>query len=505
MAGILPAARNTRMASTFDSPLRGVGRTCLVLLGLTLAHLVIQRCFLGANQSPTDLPKLWQFPSVAEMRSLPFQSIWYWHAYPSGFVAYWVALLNLFGEQGGRVACGWIYLIGCSTLPPMVYVIGQALCGSRPASLAAAVIVGLSPSLPLFSAYFVYDAPTMVLVTAVVAGVAMYQLTGIPKWLVGAIAVASVLVLIRAMYHLVILLPLFALLLHARPSWKAVATALAATVPAVGMYLKNYLLFGFFGASSMFGFNYSKMVLWPLEPPEIAHFSATGALTPLVAEYPLFYHMVDGQEIYRKHGYTAVGPSEIVNQNNVNNINLIAISREYGRCARRVLAVYPGSFVQSVSLAVWRFCSPPSRSYWFGQSPARIEPYRTIYLNLFYGEWVGGAVHALTGLEPMPSIVMVVLPLLLIGFAASQVIACGLSWRSWKAAVTSQITLYTAMAFVFYTAVVSSLLEVNENDRYFTYIEPLFVVLTAAGAMLLYRRLRDRRRTLSAGVRTGGR
>ncbi len=109
---------------------RRVWRSCALLYALTFVHLVIQRCVFGARISPQQLGELWQLPSVQFMKMRPFESIIYWHAYTSGFVAYWVLLIKLFGESSAVLVYQWVNIALGASLGPAAYLIVLAAARS---------------------------------------------------------------------------------------------------------------------------------------------------------------------------------------------------------------------------------------------------------------------------------------------------------------------------------------------------------------------------------------
>jgi hypothetical protein len=480
------SARQVTPLSSIDRPLRGEAFTCAVLYGLALAHLVVMRCALGVWESPQDLNGLWQLPSVAMMKARPFECILYWHAYPSGFTAWWTFLIHAFGEPTGKLVFQWVNVALGAGLAPAAYLIALALASSRRAALVAAALVALSPSVPLFAAYYLYDLPSMALLTFCVACIACYQLTGgRVGFLVTALWLLGALVCLRSFFHLGLCVALFIWILCRRPGWRATLVAAAALVAPLALYLKNLVLFGVFGASTMLGFNLSKVNVAPLPRREAAALGEQGILPPIVARYPLFYPLAHGRAIYSQYGYNARGASPVVNQDDANNINLIAISKVYGHASESLIRARPGAYAADLLAAYARFCQPPARSGWFAPSysPA-FEAYRTAYVSFVEGDWLGSLTRRSGGGPPaVPSTIMLILPVLLGTWFFAHLRSCRLSLRPWRACVSEHPTGWCVFGLLLYATVLGTCCESGENSRYFLYVEPLYLCAVVGGVL----------------------
>lgn len=472
-----------------ESRLAGAWRACAILYTLTLVHLIIQRCVLGIRESPADLSDLWQLPSVAFMKTRPLESILYWHAYPSGFVAYWTFLIHGFGESAAKVVYQWVNLILAAGLAPAAYLIVLALVPSRRAALVAAVLVALSPSLPLYAAYYLYDLPTLVLLTFSVACIARYQLSGrrigslvAALWLLGA------LVCLRSFFHLGLCFLLLIWILSRRPGLRMGFLAVIAIIAPFAMYVKNYLLFGAFGASTMLGFNLSKVNVAPLSETEARALGSQGILPPIVARYPLFYPLVHGRAIYTQYGYDRQGASPVVNQDDFNNVNLIAISKVYGDASAALIRARPREYVTGLFDAFRWFCEPPSRSGWFApRYSGPFEAYRTFYVSFIEGEWVGDLTPRWAGRPIIPSLVMVILPALLLSWIIGRFRANRLSVRRWRGYFNEHVTELGVGGMLLYSMILGTCCERGENTRYFLYVEPLYLCALVVGVVYLAR------------------
>lgn len=488
-------ARQVKPQSSIDRPLGGEALACAVLYALALVHLVVMRCAFGVWESPQDLNGLWQLPSVAMMKSRPFECILYWHAYPSGFVAWWTFLLHAFGDHTGRLVFQWVNVVLGAWLTPAAYLIMLALASSRRAAVVAAGLVAVCPSVPLFAAYYLYDLPSMALLTFCLACIACHQLSGgRVGFLVTALWLLAALVCLRSFFHLGLCVALFIWILCLRPGWRAALVAAAAVVAPLALYLKNYVLFGVFGASTMLGFNLSKVNIAPLPPREAAELGHRGILPPIVARYPLFYPLVHGRAIYSAYGYNARGASPVVNQDDANNINLIAVSKAYGEASKALIRARPGEYAADLLSAYARFCAPPARSGWFAPSysPA-FEAYRTAYVSFVEGEWLGSLTRRSGGGPPVvPSTIVLILPVLLGTWFFGHLRSCGLSAHRWRDSLREHPTGWCVFGMLLYAAVLGTCCESGENSRYFLYVEPLYLCALVTAVLSIVRASRAR-------------
>jgi hypothetical protein len=468
-----------------------VWQACALLYALTFVHLVIQRCVFGARVSPHQLNELWQLPGVQFMKTRPFESIVYWHAYASGFVAYWVLLIKLFGESAAVLVYQWVNITLGAGLGPAAYLVVLAAARSPRSALVAAVIVSSSPSIPLFAAYLTYDLPAMALLTFAVGCIACYQLSNRKTWfLVAAIWLFSALVCLRSFFHIALAVLLLIWIISNRPGWRMVFCSLGAVAIPLAMYLKNYILFGVFGSSTMFGFNLSKVNVAPLPANEARLLCNEGIIPPIVERYPSFWPLVNGRAIYREYGYNLEGKSVLVNQNDFNNINLIKIAAVYGRASRALIRARPREYIEDVTIAFWRFCDAPSRSWLFLDNPARIEPYRTIYLDIVDGEWVSDLCPYFAGRPVIPSMVMLILPVLLLSYIVRPIVLNGLAFRKWRLDAIENCTEWCMAGMLFYGTLLGTFGERGENNRYFLYLEALYICALAVTVVRVWRWVR---------------
>ncbi len=252
-------------------------------------------------------------------------------------------------------------------------------------------------------------------------------------------------------------------------------SSLAAVAIPFAMYLKNYILFGVFGASTMFGFNLSKVNVAPLSPDDVRLLCDEGIIPPIVARYPSFWPLVEGQANYAEYGYNLHGKSDLVNQHDFNNINLIQIAAVYGRASKAMIRARPREYIKDVTLAYWRFCEPPSRSWVFRDNPARMEPYRTIYLDIVDCEWVRYVCPHFAGHSAIPSLVMPILPILLLSYIVRRLVLNGLSFRKWRLEAIQNCTEWCVFGILLYGTLLGTFGERGENNRYFLYVEPLYI------------------------------
>jgi len=296
--------------------LRNVPAICVLLYAMGLVQLIVQRCFFGVDISPHLLGQIWQMPATNLILEHPIASAWYWHMAASGFIAYWSLLLNLFGEYRAPQIYQWINVFVGAGMGSMAYVITLALCRSRLAAIITGVVVLLSPTLPFAAAYYLYDGPSLYLLTGAATAIALYQLSGRRVvFLVTAMWLGAALVCLRSFFHLGLLVPLLGAIFLVRSTRLQKISSVVALLFPLTLYAKNWFLFGVFGASTTLGLNFSKLAIWNQPPELLQQMKASGQIAPIVADYPLFYDIHAHHEIYEAYGYTAKSPYVMLNQN----------------------------------------------------------------------------------------------------------------------------------------------------------------------------------------------
>jgi hypothetical protein len=273
----------------------------------------------------------------------------------------------------------------------------------------------------------------------------------------------NLLVLTRSLYHVALLAPVIgAVGLLERAQWKRwVTIGLAITLLSSSWYVKNAVRFGFFGASSWAGQSLWRIARAFQPRHDMRRYRQAGLLDPIVFRKPV----MSRPSRYRDLGFTKTSDSPVLSRNDHNNINMVDISRAYGRNAVRLIAVDPLHYLSNVGKAYQRFSKPSARYKHLAANRPKIARWERFYSQVIFG---GGTVWVFL-------------------FPASL-----LAHTAWLARrPTSEQPALWLMTYLFaYTTLLACAAEYGENERYKFAIEPLFYVYLLNGAVLIYASVR---------------
>ncbi len=453
---------------------------------VTLCHLVVSGAFhllvgVGIEERMT-FARVWQLAPLTTLRDDLGGLLSVLHMQPPGYNVLVGVLIKLFGYNGPQ-ALHAVHVAMGAAIAGMVFGMSFRLTGRRWAGLAAGLFVALHPALILFEAFTVYDLVSTFLVTSVGYCFVRHTEGGMgDRWLYAALGMLATLMLTRGMYHLILILPVAALAVLARRGTRqsALLAVLLAALPPTGWYLKNQFQFGFFGASSHFGLSFSRVAFEKVKDPEAMALAERGLVAPIVGAFPKFYELVKHPERYAAFGYDEPAPHPELGRNNLNNINIIPLARDYLGSSINAMAVYPDRWVATLGENVLLYLLPPAKNPWLSVQRAQMESYEAWFSTVLDGAWLGELTAREGAAAPfLPSYRAFTFPTIWVLFAV------GL-WKKRRelggvrSALAAEPGLALIALLLSYSFAVATLFEAGENDRYAFYTEPLWTCFALA-------------------------
>ena len=441
-------------------------------LGAALLHLAVvgHHVYRGVSIrhdfGPSTWDFFWQNLPTADLRERALESIWHLHAQPPLWNLLNAPLVKLFGESHVDVLFALHVAMGMA-MAALAVVIATRLTGTALAGIAAGLLVALDPALVLYEEYALYEIFCALLVMLCVYALVRAGPEGRSGPLIAAIATVVALVLTRSVYQVALLVPVVvgaAALARRRPLVLAVGTALALLPTA--WYAKNLVEYGFFGGSSWYG-----MGLW-----RVALFRYQGEdLTPVVRELdPVVMVLAfSPPSHYRSLGYAGVSDVPSLSRDDLNNVNVPAISRAYARSARALILHDPLHFLGNALIGYGNFSAPSSEF-------DHLEPDRDrMGFHITAWRWATGvpAVRAIDRALPIGTVGSLFALLIPLGLIA-QILLLSRRVRRGEAleqVVRDDAPMLGAALLILYTAAVGSALELGENVRFKLMIEPLLL------------------------------
>jgi hypothetical protein len=325
------------------------------------------------------------------------------------------------------------------------------------------------PALVLYEAYTLYESLTLFLLTFTVFGAAIFHVRRATWTALLTVLALNLLMLTRSAFHLLLIVPVAALLVVAseKSRLRLFLLIVLLTLPTVGWYAKNQVIFGFFGASSWMGMNLFRASVRNLEPHTLEEYVASGAISQMVVDQPKGFRR---PELYLKYGYTRTSQIAVLNEDDLNNINTIDTAREYQRSAVNLIRGEPLNYIRNVAISYTRFNWLASGyehlvfnkallpAWWLGYERALyLEPWMERYGSVSY--WL------------IPAIQLELLGLWLV------------RRRRRSESVVEFIRAVPAVligdGLLVYSVIVATMLEYGENDRFRFAVEPLIWLLFA--------------------------
>lgn len=310
----------------------------------------------------------WQYLDLEQLRDQPLVSLWYLHAQPPGFNA-----LLAVGQQFTRPD---LFYAAAFRVFGALLAVGFAraverLGVSRRGAIAGVWLFNALPSSLLYESFFFYSLPVAAILVWAVVAFGSTASRPRPRSLALFTALCALLVLTRSTFHWTWVLLTAGLLAARVPrGWRRYVAVSGFVVACSLLFVKNAVLFGFFGSSSWLGMSIAKHALEPLspaqrailvadDPPEVAHlvnappFATLDRYSAQLREVPPQFSNVP----------VLASPLKSSGSLNLNHIAYIHISDNYGKLARRAVSRYPTAYMQSVRRAVLTLANP-SVEYW---------------------------------------------------------------------------------------------------------------------------------------------
>jgi hypothetical protein len=325
------------------------------LLMMVFGLVMISRVWYhiaGVRFDASSLSWFWQYVDPALLKANLAQSLWYLHSQPPTFNAFLGVVLNLFPGHETAVFTICYLLVGLVFTATLFLLLGELGVPATPNAALTAIYVA-SPACVLYENWLFYTYPLTVLL---LLGALFWQrFTRQGRFLDALLlfACAALLALTWSLFHLVWLLGLvLALVLFRQGDWRKVLSAAAVPVLVVGLwYGKNLVQVDEFSGSTWFGINFSKMTNSMLSAPERRALYDNGDISA-VSLVPPFGNPDMYSGALPRPGPTGV---PVLDQEmkpsgtpNFNNSLFVAVSRQYGRDALRILAAHPAAYFRGL-------------------------------------------------------------------------------------------------------------------------------------------------------------
>lgn len=411
----------------------------------------------------------WQAAPLDLLRERLLETVFYFHAQPPLYNVVGGVLAKLFYPHHLE-ALHTLNIVMGALMVLMAGLMLRNLVPWRPLRLLTLLFIALHPSLYIYGAYILYDQMTAFLVMGCIFCVWLYTRHPRVRWLVACALMLNLLVLTRSFFHPIILIAAIAILgLWSRPGQRRRAISAATLISGATVFflVKNLVVFGFFGLSSWSGMSlYRVAVQHSYNEQELAALIDKGVIAPMMIE-----RAFEVPSVYAPYGYTEESRIPVLNSDDRNNINYVAISREYGDAALTLTRREPGRYVAVVIGSYLMYVHPSSRYMYTERHAEQLGIHEQIYTAIL------GASVPLGGWS-LPLMFFITGAVMLV--PAMRALSRLRLWpRRWLAFLREHPLPVTIYAFVLYGLLAGVFLEIGENHRFKFITEIPFILLAS--------------------------
>lgn len=379
----------------------------------------------------------------------------------------------------------------------------------RRLGMSPALRVGLvtaytvSPSAILYEHFVAYEYMLAACLAGALALLLGFATTGRWRDLAGGFGLLGTVALTRSLFHFAWLVGVTVLVLLAVPTRarRVLPVAVITLLLTTGWYAKNLMLFGSFSGSTWLGMNLARMTTFALPSADREARIAEGKLSPLarVAPFsPLEVYTHLGVALPRPHGVPAVDAPRKANGNpNFNHAAYMAIARIYARDAIWVIRKQTHVYLQQVRTALAIHVLPASDYIFLDANRAHIARYRALFDGVGGGGMLLGRLphgqvdpwppSLIDAFRRAPALPLGFVVLFTVGVVMAATAACDPASR------LTRLALVLACWNVLWVAIVGSLFEVGENNRFRVAVNPHWLVLAGVALHQLTTRVRRAR------------
>jgi len=366
-------------------------RTLYALLAMAFALSRLGYYLLGVRFDARPVLHYYQFVDPELLKHRLFESLLYLHIQPPGWNLYTGAVLKFFPKSYPAVFHFVYLLLGLGICWSIYHL--MRICGvSRWLAFTLAAWFIVSPGVALFENYLLYEYLVGFLLAA--AAVALVRLAQDPRpiWTMLFFAALFGLVFVRNFFHLAYFVAILAALVFLFPRRRRVVLLCGALplLAILGLYVKNWVLFGSFSGSTWMGMNMDTITVHQLTSGEARAFVNKGLISPVslldlgspIASYQPFIQMP------ARTGIPVL--DDCVTSTGAMNFNCLAfrqVQRIYTRDGFRLLKSYPVVYLRSGEAAWFTYFLPAGDFPFFDLNGPKIHGIDRLWNAVFFGQF----------------------------------------------------------------------------------------------------------------------
>jgi hypothetical protein len=462
-------------------------RTLYAVLAMAFAVSRIGYYLLGVRFDARPVLHYYQFIDPELLKHRLFESLFYLHIQPPGWNLYTGVILKFFPASYVAVF-HLIYLLLGLGICWSIYFLMRTCEVSRRLSFVLVAWFIVSPGVILFENYMLYEYLVAFLLLIAAVALVHFVRTSRLVWAGLFFAVLLALVLVRNIFHLVYFMVILAALAFLSRRRRAVLFCGALPLIAIlGLYAKNWVLFGSFSGSTWMGMNMDTITAHQLTSEEASAFVRQGLISPVslldlgspIAVYGPYIRMP------ARSGVRVL--DDCVTSTGSTNFNCLAFSQVrniYTRDGLHLLRNYPVVYLRSLEIAWFTYFLPAGDFPFFDLNRPRIHAIDRFWNLVFFGQFKEGSdrkqLRRLAAGGARVSLALYTGTLLMIGLPALWLwgiyyLVTGL--RSKMLELPAAILIGFMLLNITYVTAVANLLSSFENNRYRFPLDAFYTVL----------------------------
>ena len=446
-----------------------------------LAAFVISRILYfiaGIRFDASPVVSYWQYIDPLLMQKKLLQSLWYLHMQPPGFNLLVGLIVKGFPSSYGVVLNAIYLIIGLLIAISLLHLMDRFHV-SRPVATGLTALFMISPGCVLYETFATYEYPILLLL--ILAAITLLRFGEAPsiRRSVAFFSCILALALIRNQFHILYVILIAGALAMALPTARKAVLIGAVPVLAIvlGMYVKNWFLFGVFTSSTWAGMATGVTTTFQLTPQEADNLIGRGVVTPLAKITP-FSELSAYAAFVRippKTGIDVLDELETATGDhpNFNNPAYLKLHEMYLDNSKAIWRHYPIAYVRSIMIAWFAYFLPASDLHSFDIRRQKIRTFDRVFSVLCFGQFrradsradlrsIKASGNALTLVLYTGTFLIVLLPIL-----TAWALALLLRPRLRSSLTAPQVMTLAFIVFtLLFTTAVSNLLSSFENNRY---------------------------------------
>jgi Dolichyl-phosphate-mannose-protein mannosyltransferase len=346
---------------------------------------------LGVRFDARPLLHYYQFIDPELLKHRLIESMYYLHVQPPGWNLYTGIALKLF-PQSYPIAFHIANLVLGLVICWLTYYLMRVLGVSRWIAFALAAWFTVSPGVILFENFMLYEYAVSFLLVAAAASLWRYAADGSFHWLLLFFVLLLALVFFRNFFHLIYLVATVAALAYFFKSHRQ-RILLAGALPllvVLGLYTKNWMLFGAFSGSTWLGMNMDTITAHQLTSREARDLVNRAVISP-VSLLDLGSPIALYRPYIRMPALTGIPVlDECVTSTGATNFNCRAffqVQRAYTRDGLALLRNYPIVYLRSLEAAWFTYFLPTGDLPSFDLNRPHIRAIDRLWNVVFFGQF----------------------------------------------------------------------------------------------------------------------